>query len=104
MQYRVFSLTMPNNNYWNRKWTGDGRGFYIVKRYADKSPVLELVDKSNGHYYDFGDGWGAHVEIERVTREGAAKYKKKSEGFQGYDWMVAQIEQYGRILTRSEQR
>jgi len=103
MQYRVFILTMPNRNSWNNKWTGDGRGFYVVKRYTDKSPVLECVDKSNSHYYNFGDGWGASVEIKRVAREEAAKYKKRSEGFQGYNWMVDQIEEHGRILTRSEQ-
>jgi hypothetical protein len=102
MEYRVFILTMPSNNAWNGKWTGEGRLFCIVKRYQKNSPILKNVDKSNCHYYDFGDGWGAFVKIERIDADKAKLYRKKSKGFYGYDWMVNEIEEHGRILSRTE--
>jgi len=104
MEYRVFVLTMPNNNAWNNKWTGDGRLFCIVKRYKNKDPILENTDKEKSHYYNFGDGWGALVSIKRITADEAKLYRKRSEGFDGYSWMVDEIEEYGRILTRTERK
>jgi hypothetical protein len=98
MQYRVFILTMPNTASWNGKWTGQDKLYCVVKKYTDKSRSLLNVDKRNGHYYNFGDGWGAFVEIKRVSSEEAAKYRKRSAGFYGYERMVDEIEEQGRIL------
>jgi len=102
MQYRVFILTMPNNNSWNGKWTGEGKLFCIVNRYKEKDHTLENVDKENSHYYNFGDGWGALVEIKKINNDEAKIYKKQCKGFRSYDWMIDEIEKYGRILTRDE--
>jgi hypothetical protein len=104
MQYRVFILTMPNVNSWNGKWTGEGGLYCIVRKYTDKSPVLQNVDKHNSHYYNFGDGWGALVTIKKIPSEEAAKYRKRSDGFSSYGWMVDEIEEHGRILTVKEHR
>ena len=102
MEHRVFILTMPNNNAWNGKWTGQGRLFCIVNKYKNKDPVLENINKSDSHYYDFEDGWGALVKIKKIDAIEAKVYKKQSCGFSSYSWMVKEIEQYGRILTRKE--
>ena len=103
MEYRVFILTMPNNNAWNHKWTGDGRLFCIVNRYRKKDLTLANL-KNDNHYYNFEDGWGANVEVKRITADEAKLYRKRSEGFSGYGWMVDEIEAHGRILTRTERK
>jgi len=103
MECRVFILTMPNNNSWNGKWTGAGRLFCIVRSYKKKNPALKNL-KDDDHYYNFGDGWGANVEVKRITSDEAKLYRKRSEGFSGYDWMVDEIEEHGRILTRTERK
>ena len=100
--YRVFILTMPNNNSWNNKWTGNNKLYCIVKKYGQIDEILKNVDRTNSHYYNFGDGWSALVEIKDITSDEAKIYRKRSKGFSGYSWMVDEIEKYGRILTRSE--
>ena len=104
MTTRLFTLTMPNNNSWNGKWTGEGYFFGIVKSYKLNSDALKNVDKKNHHYYDFGDGWGASVSIEKIDGRKSAGYRRRSRGFSGYDWMITEIEKYGRILTRDERQ
>ena len=102
MEYRAFILTMPDNNSWNGKWSGEGRFYCIVKRYRGKESVLENVDKGKSHYYNFGDGWGALVKIKNISADEAKVYRKGSMGFLSYSWMVDEIEKYGRILTKEE--
>lgn len=89
-----FELTMPNVGSWNGVDTGRKDGCYIFRKVA-KSQADELDGKI--FYYDFGDGWGANVKVTKNKRS-------KSSGFRGYDWMVDEILQHGRILTRQERK
>ncbi len=93
----LFILTMPNVGSWNGKWTGENR-VYARVRNAKQSPNC----KEDNYYYSFGDGWGANVEVRKVTVIEANKYIKKSVGFSGYDWMIDSILGYGQILNSTE--
>lgn len=89
-----FELTMPNNSAWNGIDTGN-RGCHYVFRDVDKL----LANKLDGtcYYYDFGDGWGANIEVKKEK-------KCKSNGFRGYEWMVDEIIEYGHIKKVEERR
>ena len=103
VEYRAFILTMPNNNSWNGKWTGDGDLHSIVRGYWKRqSDLLKNVDKEKNHYYNFGDGWGANVEIRKINSKEKSIYLKKTCGFSGYSWMLDEIEKYGRIRDKGE--
>ncbi len=91
----AFTLTMPNRASWNGGWSGAERPHVLVRN------LKELPAKAN-HYYDFGDGWGANVAVQRVTVTEAKNLRKKSVGFSGYDWMVDEIVQLGRIRPLGE--
>jgi hypothetical protein len=111
-----FELTMPNVGSWNGKWTGADRKYFIVKTVSEKyfkSNIEKLFDlnntqsrsreyKWNSWYYNFGDGWGASVEINLINSTEGKKRRKLSKGFSGYDWMVDSIMRYGSILTESQ--
>ncbi len=95
----VFSLSMPGNNSWNGKWSGDGKPYLIVKNYR-KEPLVNgesLIGKSFG--YNFGDGWYANVSVREAENYDAKKLRKLSAGFCGYDWMVDSILKYGKIYA-----
>lgn len=100
----AFTLSMPNNNAWNGRWSGEGRLYVIVKRFPDSKKAQEkyapLIGKA--FYYNFGDGWGASVSVRQVVGKEVTALRKKSAGFCGYDWMVEEILQHGRILSRGE--
>lgn len=100
----AYTLSMPNVGSWNGKYTGDGGTYIIIRRYsiARNKEVLERVLHEKSHYYNFNDGWGALVCIATVDAKTARQLKKKSMGFRGYDWMIPEIETYGRILTYEE--
>ena len=89
-----FELTMPNNNSWNGVDTGNTGGHFIY-RDVDKRKADELIDKS--FYYNFDDGWGANVAISKHR-------KQKSNGFRGYDWMVDEIIEFGKIFCVQDRR
>ena len=94
----VFLLTMPNNNSWNGKWTGADRLYAVVKNLgtSKKSAGRAKVLVGN-YYYNFGDGWGANVECKIVDTKEAAKFRKNTKGFCGYDWMIESILLCGQI-------
>ena len=96
-----FELTMPNVGSWNGKWTGEGQKRYRTRRVV-KAKEVELANKS--YYYNFGDGWGASVIVESVDSKEAVKRRRKSAGFAGYDWMIDEILEHGRILTLQERK
>lgn len=80
-----FTLSMPGNNAWNGRWSGEGKHYAIVRTLADKTAV-QLDGK---HWdYSFGDGWRAAVDARVLAPREKAK---ASAGFAGYDWMVASI-------------
>ena len=95
----LFILTMPNVGSWNGKWTGEGR-VYARARNAKQYPDC----KEGSYHYSWGDGWGANVEVRKVTVAEANKYIKKTAGFCGYDWMIDSIIECGQILNTSEKK
>jgi len=94
-----FKLTMPNVGSWNGQWTGAEKLYYSIR----KPPLKQQRElDGKGFFYDFGDGWGASVRVEKIDSQEANRRRKLSCGFAGYDWMIDEILEYGRILTRSE--
>ena len=96
-----FELTMPNVGSWNGKWSGEKKKYYLTRK-LNAAKEQELDGKS--FYYNFGDGWGANVSVEKIDSKEAARRRKVSDGFCGYDWMVEEILKHGRILTLTERR
>lgn len=101
--YLSFELSMPNNNSWNGRWSGEGKRYVIVKNFR-REPFLPNGKRLAGsyHYYNFGDGWGAAVTVRECTGPAARSLKKQSSGFCGYGWMVDEILTHGKILTLQE--
>ncbi len=99
----AFELSMPSNNAWNGKWSGAGNLYVHVDSIRSKA-VVDRVLADTGYYYNFGDGWGAHVSVREVDAAMARKLRKASKGFCGYDWMIEQIKEHGHILQLNEQR
>ena len=93
----AFELSMPRNNAWNGRWSGDGDTYAIVKSFRQKPCPngIELV----GHRftYNFGDGWVAAINVREVDRKEAARLRRVSRGFCGYDWMVDSLLRSERI-------
>lgn len=88
MKTLIFQLSMPGNNSWNGKWSGEG------KCYADRRRVKDsTADKLSGKYfsYNFGDGWRAGVDIKSVDAKTSRQIMKRSAGFCGYEWMIDSI-------------
>ena len=89
----IAELTMPNVGSWNGQYTGAK---------DKKTVVFDTSTKTYGnligsYYYDFGDGWGANVQIrEALPRE------RVTNKFSTYHWMLKEIKEHGRILKRSE--
>lgn len=95
-----FELSMPNNNSWNGKWSGEGRCYARVRNLTKKQAQRVLLKDS--YYYSFGDGWGACVAVKQVDANESRKIRKKSQGFCGYDWMIDEIQNDGKITGRWE--
>ena len=99
-----YELTMPNIGSWNGKWSSEGNLHCIVRSYSAKSDIPAKVLSMGSYYYNFGDGWGASVGCRVVDGREAARLRKHSRGFCGYDWMVSEIETYGRIKDLAERK
>ena len=98
-----FELTMPNIGSWNGIWTGQKKGHFIVKKCSkEELKRINLKEDKASFHYNFGDGWGATVKVEKVDSKTANKRRKNSNGFCNYDWMVDEIIQFGRIKEISE--
>lgn len=103
MRTYIFILTMPNNNSWNGKWSGEGKLYCAFRKIKEKDiKIIERLNAKQNYYYNFGDGWGANVEVRQIAGKEITSYKKRSKGFCGYDWMIGEIIRHGRILTRDE--
>lgn len=97
-----FTLSMPNNNAWNGKWSGRDNLYAITKKYPDTikgRTRAALIAEPMSYYYNFGDGWGASIAVQIVDAKQARMIRSKSQGFCGYEWMVESIFQHGRITT-----
>lgn len=100
----AFYLSMPNRGSWNGGWSGEGRKYVIVKTFRSKK-AIEKANKilNEGYYhYSWSDGWGAGITIKEVDSTKAAKLRRESQGFSGYDWMVETICLYGKPLASHE--
>ncbi len=92
MKRVIFELSMPSNNAWNGKWSGEGGTYTVVRQIAPKK-----FDELKPRYtYAFGDGWVAAVSIRE------AKSREKASGrFCGYEWMISSILKRGMIIRES---
>lgn len=97
----VFTLSMPGCSSWNGKWSGEGEKYVIVKTFLSKQSIEQgkQILKKGYFDYSFGDGWRAGIDVDQVTSQQAAKLRKQSDGFCGYDWMVNSIIEHNEIRT-----
>jgi len=97
-----FKLTMPGSQpSWNGKWSGEGRNYAITRTLSDKAAEALFAGKARpswGHRWN--DGWFASIEA-RVVPKG--ERLAKSEGFCGYEWMVANILDHGDTYERKQE-
>ena len=95
-----FTLSMPNVGSWNGKWTGVNDLYAKIVNFGRskkaEQKAQEILDKGYYHY-NFGDGWSAGVTVKNVSAKEAAKIRRASKGFCGYDWMVTSIRDKGKI-------
>jgi len=102
--FALFTLSMPNNNSWNGRWSGESNLHAITRKaFRGNKPIYPLL-KEDGYFYDFGDGWGASISVSFITPSEAKKINRMSKGFCGYDWMVDEIVSIGRIRTLEEKK
>lgn len=88
-----FKLSMPNTGSWNGQWSGRSKNYTTSVRTNNKETIENLKTQNSWHY-NFGDGWSASiVKLERTDPD----YKRKSDGFCGYGWMVESILKLGII-------
>ena len=86
----IFELSMPSNNSWNGKWSGEGDTYTVARTISD----TKFQELKRRYTYTFGDGWIAAVSL----REG--KPREKGTGrFCGYEWMIDSILKRNAITT-----
>jgi len=102
-----FVLSMPGVSSWNGKWTGEGNLYARVVNFGKtkkgEAKAKEILDKGYFHY-SFRDGWSAGVTVKEVDAKTAAKIRRKTKGFYGYDWMIDSIRRDMTIMSPSERR
>lgn len=97
MSLVAFTLGMPGKASWDGRWSGEGNLYVVVRR------IKAIPDGLLGcHSYAWSDGWCASVATRIVDGKEAAKLRKRSAGFCGYDWMVDSLLRDGRILASHE--
>jgi hypothetical protein len=103
MIFLSFKLSMPNVGSWNGRWSGEGK-MYVVTRSFPKKQEDEARKILDGkyYYYNFGDGWSAGVTVSQCDAKEAARIRRRSAGFCGYDWMINSIIKHGKIITSVE--
>lgn len=95
-----FVLSMPRNNAWNGRWTGESRFFAKVIDIGKSKKALAKVQNvlDIGYFrHSFGDGWVAGVGVSVVDTKEARRIRRESIGFCGYDWMIDSILDIGKI-------
>lgn len=95
----AFELSMPGRGSWNGKWSGEGRP-YVRVRNLPKAEADKVLLKEE-YRYRWDDGWAACVSAYKVISCEAARLRKKSAGFCGYDWMIDSIINHGEITPDS---
>ena len=105
MKHIAYILTMPGVGSWNGSFTGS-RNFYCVTRsYKNSSHIpAKVLSMESGYIYDFGDGWVSRIKAREIPVVEKPVYNSQSSGFMGYEWMIKEIEKYGRIRTLKEKK
>jgi len=102
-----FELSMPGVNSWNGKWSGVGNLYARVVNFGKTKKgevkAREILDNRYFHY-SFRDGWSAGVTVKEVNAKTAMQIRRKSKGFNGYDWMIDSILRDMTIVSPSERR
>lgn len=95
----AFILSMPSNNSWDGRWSGDDKLFAVVKSFQGRGEIEKArsILEKRDFRYSFGDGWVARIEVKEVNGAEAKTIRRKSQGFCGYDWMVNSIIREGCI-------
>lgn len=96
----AFRLSMPRVGSWNGHWSGEGHNYVLVRSVGRSTKAQENAISllANPYYrFSFGDRWAAAVTVTEVNRNEAAKLRRTSDGFCGYDWMVKSLLRYGEI-------
>ena len=104
--YLSFELSMPNVASWNGTWSGEDRFYAIIVNFRGATAIEKAIQiRDKGYfYYNFGDGWGAGISVREVDAKEAAKIRRRSQGFCGYNWMVDSILKDGRIMPASRRK
>lgn len=94
-----FEITMPNVGSWNGVWTGSKNPHFAFRKIPDKIAKTILKDSEyRNYYYNFGDGWGANVQVKKILSTDRIKLEKINKGFMNYDWMVDSILKHDKII------
>jgi hypothetical protein len=88
----LFTLKMPNRGSWNGQWSGQDNIYAVVKSLT-KSIEAKLDGEQFTHAWK--DGWVASIDCKKIDSKEAAKIRRKSQGFCGYDWMIDNIIRLG---------
>ena len=101
-KYVAFVLSMPRNNSWNGKWSGEGQCYAIVKKLTTKKLIerYKSIIEQGAYSYCWEDGWAARISVMELDAQQARKMRKNSKGFCGYDWMVNSIINNGEIIYK----
>lgn len=97
-----FKLSMSNVGSWNGKWTGESNYYAKVVnigRTKEKEELGKKIISKQSYYYNFGDGWGMRIYVRKVDSKQAAKIRRISNGFHGYDWAIDSIIKNQRIIA-----
>lgn len=78
----IFELSMPSNNAWDGKWSGEGNTYTVAKTL----PAAKAEALKPRYTYAFGDGWVAAVRVRE-----AKPREKATNRFCGYEWMIDSI-------------
>ena len=104
-----FRLSMPGRSSWNGGWSGEDRNYSVVRELSDEqlAKLFDLAPESfdlskcrNSWTHRWSDGWVAQVSARVVP---AGDELAKSDGFNGYDWMIDNIlaggSPYGKVTS-----
>lgn len=86
-----FTLSMPGRASWDGRWSGEDQRFAVVRTVSDLK-ARELTAGPAYWNHAWNDGWCAAVSA-RIMQPG--ERRKKSAGFNGYEWMVDNIIDHG---------
>ena len=98
----AFELSMPSNNAWDGKGTGEGNCYAHLTKFGPAQKAKKLAEKiiaESPYRYDFGDGWAASIRARAVTPQEARRLRRETRGFCGYEWMIKSIRESGCILS-----